>query len=190
MAKGDKKLETRKRIIDAASRSFRKNGFAGIGVDGVAKEAGVTSGAFYSHLGSKQNAFDVALTAGLDEVIAAIPVFQAENNNNWVEAFARYYLSQEHISDLSCGCAMTTLSPEVVRSNANSHVIYQEKMVRIVELVAHGLGNVPELERVSRAWSLLGILIGGLTMARAVEYDDVKQNIASSIITSAISLSV
>jgi len=190
MAKGDKKLETRKRIIDAASRSFRKNGFAGIGVDGVAKEAGVTSGAFYSHLGSKQNAFDVALTSGLDEVIAAIPVFQAENNNNWVEAFARYYLSQEHISDLSCGCAMTTLSPEVVRSNANSHVIYQEKMVRIVELVAHGLGNVPELERVSRAWSLLGILIGGLTMARAVEYDDVKQNIASSIITSAISLSV
>ena len=57
MAKGDKKLETRSRIIDAAGRSFRSNGYAGIGVDGIAKAAGVTSGAFYAHLGSKKWCF-------------------------------------------------------------------------------------------------------------------------------------
>ena len=187
MAKGDKKLETRKRIIDAASRSFRKNGFAGIGVDGIAKEAGVTSGAFYSHLGSKQNAFDTALIAGLDEVIEAIPKFQAENKN-WVETFSRYYLGQEHINDLSCGCAMTTLSPEVVKCNVTTHALYQKKMTHIVELIADGLINTAESERIANAWSLLGILIGGLTMARAVEDDIVVEKIASSIIATAISL--
>ena len=51
MATLNKKQETRKRIINAASRGFRSNGYAGIGVDGIAKEAGVTSGAFYAHLG-------------------------------------------------------------------------------------------------------------------------------------------
>ncbi|MFT7414539.1 MAG: TetR/AcrR family transcriptional repressor of nem operon, partial [Methylophagaceae bacterium] len=46
MTKLSKKNETRKRIIKAASKGFRSNGYAGIGVDSIAKEAGVTSGAF------------------------------------------------------------------------------------------------------------------------------------------------
>ena len=66
---GAKKEETRKRILDAASRSFRTYGYTGVGVDGLAKEAAVTSGAFYSHFGSKSAGFDLALEAGLDEVI-------------------------------------------------------------------------------------------------------------------------
>ena len=38
-----KKEETKNRMIDAASRSFRKFGYDGICVDGIAKEAGVTA---------------------------------------------------------------------------------------------------------------------------------------------------
>ena len=71
--KGVDKAETRRKIIDAAGRGFRKHGYAGIGVDGLAKSAGVTSGAFYAHLGSKNGAFEVALEAGLDEVIEGVP---------------------------------------------------------------------------------------------------------------------
>ena len=41
------KQEARTKILDAAGRGFRRLGFGGIGVDGLAKEAGVTSGAFY-----------------------------------------------------------------------------------------------------------------------------------------------
>ncbi len=44
--KGVNKEETRKKIIAAVGRCFRKHGYAGIGVDGLAKNAGVTSGAF------------------------------------------------------------------------------------------------------------------------------------------------
>ena len=46
----------RTRILDAAGRGFRRLGFGGIGVDGLAKEAGVTSGAFYGHFPSKAEA--------------------------------------------------------------------------------------------------------------------------------------
>ena len=59
------KEETRLKMRVAASRSFRAHGFAGVGVDGIAKEAGVTSGAFYSHFGSKDGAFSAALGVGL-----------------------------------------------------------------------------------------------------------------------------
>jgi TetR/AcrR family transcriptional repressor of nem operon len=40
----DHKEEARSRILHAAGRGFRRLGFGGVGVDGLAKEAGVTSG--------------------------------------------------------------------------------------------------------------------------------------------------
>jgi TetR/AcrR family transcriptional repressor of nem operon len=188
MAKGDKKQETRQRIIDAAGRSFRSNGYAGIGVDGIAKAAGVTSGAFYAHLGSKNGAFDAAIKAGLDEVIEAIPIFQQENGGQWIKAFTNYYLGKAHRNDLECGCAMTSLSPEVVRTNAALQVIYEEKMLQIISLMADGFEIGSKSERVSRAWSVLAILIGGLTMARAVNSEKISNKIAKSIGNTAISV--
>ena len=188
MAKGDKKLETRQRIIKAASQSFRSHGYAGIGVDGIAKAAGVTSGAFYAHLGSKNAAFDIALRAGLDEVIQAIPIFQKDYAENWVEKFSEYYLSQSHRDDLADGCAMTTLSPEVVRSGAELQTVYESKMNQIVNLLADGLEGSSRDDRQSRGWSLLAVLIGGLTMARAVKSTKTVKNIAASVKNSAVSV--
>jgi TetR/AcrR family transcriptional repressor of nem operon len=181
-----KKHETRKRIINAASQGFRSNGYAGIGVDGIAKEAGVTSGAFYAHLGSKDGAFEAALSLGLDEVITAIPKFQLQHGKQWIVAFSDYYLGQAHRDDLSSGCAMTTLSPEVVRTKPELHVIYENKMVEIVELIAQGLDGNSHNECLSRAWAVLGTLIGGLTMARAVASVKTADQIAISITNTAI----
>lgn len=186
MEKLSKKEETRKRIVNAASQSFRSNGYAGIGVDGIAKKAGVTSGAFYAHLGSKDGAFEEALTVGLDEVIAAIPEFQLQHGTQWVVAFSDYYLGQEHRENLSCGCAMTTLSPEVVRTKPELHTLYEKKMINIVELMAEGLDGDSYDECVSKAWVVLSILIGGLTMARAVASIDIADKIATSITNAAI----
>lgn len=186
MTKVNKKQETRKRIINAASKGFRSNGYAGIGVDGIAKEAGVTSGAFYAHLGSKDGAFEAALSVGLDEVIVAIPEFQLQHGKQWIKAFADYYLGQAHRNNLSCGCAMTTLSPEVVRTKPELHTIYEEKMIEIVELIAQGLDGDSHEECLSKAWAVLGILIGGLTMARAVASIKTADKIATSITNTAI----
>lgn len=188
MTKLSKKLETRKRIINAASQGFRRNGFAGIGVDGIAKEAGVTSGAFYAHLGSKEGAFEAALSAGLDEVIAAIPEFQLQHGKQWVEAFSEYYLGKSHRDNLSSGCAMTTLSPEVVRTKPEFHAIYEEKMIEIVELMAKKMDGVSHEECVSKSWAVLGILIGGLTMVRAVHSNETADRVATAIKNSAINV--
>jgi TetR/AcrR family transcriptional repressor of nem operon len=188
VTKLSKKQETRKRIINAASQCFRSNGYAGIGVDGIAKEAGVTSGAFYAHLGSKDGAFEAALSVGLDEVITAIPEFQRQHGKHWIVAFSDYYLGQAHRDNLSCGCAMTTLSPEVVRTKPEFHAIYEEKMIDIVELMAKGLDGVSHEECLSRGWAVLGVLIGGLTMVRAVGSIKTADLIAISIKNSAINI--
>ena len=183
-----KKQQTRERILDAASRSFRRNGYAGVGVDGIAKAAGVTSGAFYAHFGSKDGAFGAALDAGLDEVIETLPKFQKEAGAGWVQAFADYYLGRAHRNDLACGCAMATLSPEVVRADPEMHAAYEPKMTKIAELVANGLEGSSGDERRSRAWAMLGVLIGGLTLARAVKTRKAAEKIASSIRIAAVNV--
>jgi AcrR family transcriptional regulator len=186
MTKLSKKHETRKRIINEASQGFRRNGYAGIGVDVIAKEAGVTSGAFYAHLGSKEGAFEAALSLGLDNVIAAIPEFQLQQSQQWIAAFSDYYLGQAHRDNLSSGCAMTTLSPEVVRTKPEIHAIYYNKMVEIVGLMAQGLDGDSYDECISRGWTVLAILIDGLTLARAVDSIKTADQIAISIIDTAV----
>lgn len=181
-----KREETHKRMLAAAGRSFRHNGYAGIGVDGIAKEAGVTSGAFYAHFGSKDGAFSAAVLDGLDEVVAGIPAFQQKNGANWIEAFARYYLGADNRDNRACGCAMSSLTSEVVRSDQELRVLFESKMRKITALVAKGLADGTEQEKVARAWSMLGVLIGGVNLARAMHSPELKEMISQNIIASAV----
>ncbi|MCR9060698.1 MAG: TetR/AcrR family transcriptional regulator [Rhodobacteraceae bacterium] len=183
-----RKAETQKSLLSAASRSFRSKGYAGVGVDGIARAAGATSGAFYSHLGSKDGAFLAALELGLDEVIETVPDYQRRYNSSWPEAFARYYLGSTHRRDLACGCAMTALSPDVVRSNDETRELYEHKMKTIAELIAKGLEGESDDERLIKAWAFLSILIGALTTSRAMASEDQADAVASAAFTSAMTV--
>jgi len=184
--KGVPKDVTRQKMLDAAGRGFRSHGYAGIGVDGLAKAAGVTSGAFYSHFGSKGAAFDVALAVGLDEVIESIPTVQKTHGTDWVKAFAEHYLGKPHRDDLACGCAMATLTAEVVRSGPEVHAAFEKKMTTIADLVSRGLEGKSDEDRRARAWAMLGVLIGGINVARAMKGAQVADEVANAIIVAAV----
>ena len=184
--KGVGKEETRSKILNAVSRGFRKFGFSGIGVDGLAKLAGVTSGAFYAHLGSKNGAFEAALTLGLYEVIAAVPAFQKQHGRDWLQAFCQYYLGKRHRDDLECGCAMASLTTEVVRSDPHIHEIFESKMQQIATLMAEGLEGGAIKERTERAWAVLSILIGGLNFCRAVKQKKTAEDLSHVFIAYAL----
>ncbi|WP_108810690.1 TetR family transcriptional regulator [Sphingorhabdus sp. Alg231-15] len=184
----DRKRRTREKMISAASRNFRQSGYNGVGVDTIARDAEVTSGAFYAHLKSKDAAFEIAVNVGLDEVIAAIPKYQSEHGKDWVRAFADYYLGKPHRDDLACGCAMTTLSPDVVRTNDHIRKSYENRMSVISGLIAQGLSGKNDEQRQEKAWMLLSILIGGLTLARAVKSKKLASGISASAKTAALAL--
>ena len=184
--KGVRKEETRQKIVEAAGRGFRSRGFDGIGVDALAKKAGVTSGAFYTHFASKEAAFGETLRVGLGEVIEAVPSYQREHGIDWVRAFAEYYLGRSHRRDVECGCAMAALGPEVVRSEPHVHAIYEKEMRRIVDLVSRGLAGGSVDERRARAWAMLSVLIGGLTVARGMKSTKAADEVAEAVQAAAI----
>ena len=91
--KAGQKEESRARILASAGRGFRKRGYGALGVDGLAKEAGVTSGAFYAHFRSKAEAFREAVAAGMADLRTGIErMRQDEGDAGWRKRFVDFYL--------------------------------------------------------------------------------------------------
>lgn len=178
--KSGHKEEARARMIAAAGRGFRRKGFGGIGVDGLAKEAEVTSGAFYGHFSSKDAAFKEVVAAGIEELRAGIEAFQTTHGNGWIEPFVDFYLGEKRTCDLGESCAMQSLSPEVARADAEVRAVYQDGMIKVADQIAKGLRSGSPTDRRRHAWAFLSVLAGGATIARAVEGQNIAAQIAKS----------
>ncbi len=188
--KVDQKEQTRDRIIAAAGRCFRKGGYTGIGVDGLAKEAGVTSGAFYGHFDSKRAAFSAAIASGLSEVSAAITGLQQQYGNKWWQAFATFYMNQKRTCDLAESCALQSLTPEIGRSDDELRTQFQTELLKIANL-ASGVkepSGSKEQSAMDKTWVSLAMLTGGVTLARAVEDEKLAKEIAEAIQTAVIAM--
>src|SRR3982751_1637188 len=98
----DHKQATRRRIVDAAGRRFKRDGIDSAGVATVMADAGLTNGAFYAHFASKE---DLVANVLADQLRAQRESFDAQPPDRaGLEAFVRAYLSPEH-RDLSAdGC--------------------------------------------------------------------------------------
>lgn len=177
----DHKGAARTRILDAAGRGFRRLGFGGIGVDGLAKEAGVTSGAFYGHFPSKAEAFKAAAIAGLVQLREGIEALQASDGEAWLEKFVDFYLSVRRTCDLGESCALQSLTPEVARADRQTKAAYEGELVRVVEAVAEGLPNGTLAARRKTAWAILSVLSGGVSIARSAADPRIGAQIAAGI---------
>jgi len=173
--------DTRERILHAASRGFRSHGYNGIGVNTLAKDAGVTSGAFYGYFRSKEEAFLATVVDGLEEYRAGIKAFQTDHGADWSVALADYYVGRKHRQDLACGCALPTLSPEVIRSDRRVRSAYQTELIKLNNAVAAGLLTGTATEKRDTAWVILSVLAGGITLARAVWDEALAEQIATAV---------
>lgn len=167
--KADHKAESRAKLLDAAGRAFRRQGFGGIGVDGLAKEAGMTSGAFYTHFKSKDLAFEEVVDQGLDALHDAILAARADYGALWLDRFIDQYLGERLRGPMDQSCPLQSLSADVMRAPESTRTGYEEALLRITRVLADGLDpSLSETQRLGRASTLLALLSGGATMARAM----------------------
>ena len=175
------KEESRARILESAGRGFREHGYGGLGVDALAKQAGVTSGAFYAHFKSKAGAFQEAVTEGLASLRRRIESMRAEHGPNWRERFIDFYTSDRRTVALAGSCTLQSLTGEVARSDDNARAAYEEGYREIIEATAAGLEGGNETERRAKAIALLALLTGGVSMARAVKDPALQEEIAEAV---------
>lgn len=173
------KEESRARILASAGRGFRARGYGGLGVDGLARDAGVTSGAFYAHFKSKAEAFTQAVAAGMADLRAGIEAFRAAPD--WRQAFIDFYMTERVTCDVTEACALQSLTGEVARAEPEAREAYEAELRRVIEAAADDGAR-------DQAIALLALLSGGASMARAVSDPALSAEIAAAVRRAAMGL--
>jgi AcrR family transcriptional regulator len=176
------KAKTRAAIEQAAGRAFRAHGAAGVGVDGLAQAAGLTSGAFYRHFKSKQAAFATVAAAGAKRFADGVAATAARAGDGWLGKFAGFYLGPQHRADLPGGCALPSLTAEVARGDAATRAAWEAELVGAMRAIAAapGFAGTPDAE--ARAWALVALLAGGVMLARSVDDEATAEAIAAGVL--------
>ena len=181
MEKTSKRERTRAAILAGAGRSFRSHGFEGAGVDGVAKAAGVTSGAFYAYFKSKADAFRETVSAGMQDLEQAIRGLRADHGAAWLERFVDFYLGEKRTCAVTESCALQSLTCEVARADAKTRELYEQELRAVVSATAEGMPGATAKARRNEAIVTLALLSGGVSLARAVNDPGFSEEIAKAI---------
>ncbi|MFD9698796.1 TetR/AcrR family transcriptional regulator [Lentzea sp. NPDC059081] len=163
----DHKVQARAAILAAASRTLKEKGFHGVGVDGLASAAEVTSGAIYSHFGSKEGFLEQVIRSYVSPEFEALKVDDVGERRGRLIALVRSYLSEEHCEGVADGCVLAALTVDVSRAGESVRAAYQLQISRMVALVVPAMPGDEE-ERRRRGWALVAALIGAVSVARAL----------------------
>lgn len=179
--RAEQKEESKARILASAGRGFRRCGYGGLGVDGLARDAGVTSGAFYAHFKSKAAAFREAVVAGMQTLTAAVEQMREMHGAGWRATFIDFYLGERRRVDLAESCALQSLTTEVARADPEAREAYERELQRVIEATAAGLAPGKPAARRAEAIALLALLSGGVSLARAVKDPAFADEIAAAV---------
>ena len=173
------KAQTRQRIIDEASRRFRRDGVAVTGLQPLMKALGLTHGGFYAHFASKDELVELALESAKQQLDAsAEPLFMAENP---LQRFIETYLSAQHRDHPDAGCPLPTLCAELGQRGTPSSYTDQ-----VIEQRSRQIAGALQDADQARARLILAALVGGLSLARSTKdrqlADELLWDVASQLL--------
>jgi TetR/AcrR family transcriptional repressor of nem operon len=181
----DQKARAKQAILQAGARALRTNGFNGIGVDGLAACAGVTSGAFYSNFSNKEALLEEVIETCLGEPFIDSESGSPAERQHRLKEWLAMYISAEHRADPASGCVMPTLSADVARSNPQIRAAYERRMLALV----HKMSNVLDgPDREQRAWSIIAMMIGAIAISRAMPDGKEADQVLNAVLQTTVAL--
>ena len=162
-----RKEETHEHILDVAARAIRRDGYAGVRVADVMKEAGLTHGGFYAHFDSRDALLVEALARAGRESAAAVARAAEAKAGKGISAFrslVETYLADRHLASTETGCPVAALGCEMPRQSPAVREASAQRVERLIVAVRDTLPGAPR----STASVVAGTLVGSLQLARAL----------------------
>jgi TetR/AcrR family transcriptional repressor of nem operon len=161
--KGHKET-TRARILEEASRRFREEGIAAVGVANLMGGIGLTQGGFYNHFESKDDLAREALVMSSGATIRRL----AEARQ--LQGIVNWYLSPGHRDNPGQGCPAAALAPEVARGSDHLRHSFTDQLQGTLALIRGCLpGKLTPARKKATAMAIFASLVGTLSLARAVD---------------------
>ncbi|KUR75011.1 TetR/AcrR family transcriptional regulator [Novosphingobium sp. FSW06-99] len=172
--------ENRDAIIRAAAAQLRLRGFDQMSVAEVARAAGLTHGALYSHFKSKDELAAAAIRAAFAQTLQAFTGASMDD-------FLAWYLSASHRDHPEAGCPNAALAGEVARQPATTQQAFRDGLENFVGLAGETLERAGREHGRDRVITVFAAMVGGLALSRAIRdadpagSDAILQAIASQI---------
>jgi len=184
------KEETHKKVVEAASRRFRKDGIEATGVVDLMADVGLTHGGFYAHFSSKENLVKEAVAAASQKsrshLQREIEKARAEGRDP-LEAIVRTYLTTLHRDRPDRGCSVAALGSEIARHPRKTREAFTEGLDKTLAIIASAL---PEhvTQRKEKASAVFATMIGSLQLSRAVCDGAMSQSVIDAGIAAALQI--
>jgi AcrR family transcriptional regulator len=192
LSRVESKEQTRRRLLEAATRVFRRRGYRGASVEAIAAEAGYTVGALYSNFEGKED----LLLALLEEEIGAITkrvVAAAAEADDAIEKLRRGALEWMAVLDekrefyvlLIEFWTLWVRDPELRREHAERFAALRRTLGRLVEEQTRQLGLSLRLspEEVGAA---VVALADGLALQRLADPEAFSDDLLATLLATLI----
>lgn len=156
--------ENRASIVEVASRQMRRGGFGAMTVGEVAKAAGLTHGALYSHFPSKEALSSEALAEGFRQC-------HSDFSKLALDELLSQYLSLQHRDFPESGCPMAALVSQISQQDGAIQEKFANGFDEFVGLVKSGLKAEGRSSTESRELSIFAVaaMVGALAISRALQ---------------------
>jgi len=159
------KAKTRQRIVESAWRLFNRHGFAGVSIDEIMADAGLTRGGFYNHFNTKDELYAEVVTHALSsrkEQAAKGACVQPRS----VREFVSLYLSQAHFDNRETCCPLMALPSDVARGGEEVKRAYRQVLEY---MIGHLETNLAGPKARKQAMALASLCVGAMAVARALD---------------------
>jgi TetR/AcrR family transcriptional regulator, transcriptional repressor for nem operon len=178
------KTKTHKRIVAIASKKFREEGLAGIGIAELMKEAGLTVGGFYKHFKSRDDLVAESVGSALGFWKGRVDAAASGGPPVTYESLVDDYLSETHRNNPGTGCPVGALAGDIGRSGKRTRAIVTAQIRDDIALLANLIRDENKEDKgAARSQALLTYcaLVGAIGVARAVSDEQLSREILKTL---------
>jgi TetR/AcrR family transcriptional repressor of nem operon len=175
------KAKTHKRIVSIASKKFREEGLAGVGIAELMKEAGLTVGGFYKHFDSRNDLVAEAVNSAFGGWQRRLDAAKSRGLSVSLAKLIDDYLNEAHRDNPGTGCAFSALAPEIARSDKRTRTFASEQVAKDIQSIAELLSEKDKRAARSKAVLIFSSLVGAISLARAVSDEALSREILTTV---------
>lgn len=174
--------ETRRRILDTASRLFRARGIASVSVADVMGELEMTVGGFYRHFESKEALVAEAIELASAESVARTSAIASSDRPvvDRITALLDFYLSIGHKNNAALGCPVPALASEIAHEGLATKRAFTRAIERLLEIASCVLPGDSAAARDQRL-RMAASMVGALVLARATSNETLAEDLLSAV---------
>lgn len=174
--------ENRQAVIETASRLFREHGFDGIGLKGLMEAAGLTQGAFYKQFASKEDLIAQASARALESATQQWSAAAAARPMDSLGGVVAFYLSTDHQHEKMDGCPVVALGSDAARQGTTVKASFEAGIKTYLDILERMISEKIDEKSEGKAMAILSIMVGAMTLARAVNDQALAQSFFDSTI--------